>query len=66
MFIYRFPHGYMARRRRTQGLNLFTAAGLLNFKQEGEIEKIKLSPKTLVIASIVLMGAVIVVTLLGI
>jgi Preprotein translocase subunit Sec61beta len=57
--------GHMARRRRGD-LNLFTAAGLLNFSREGEIEKIKLNPKTVVIASMVLMGIVIILNLLRI
>ncbi|MGC9119434.1 MAG: preprotein translocase subunit Sec61beta [Thermoproteus sp.] len=56
----------MARRRRSGDLNLFTAAGLLNFSREGEIERIKLSPKTAVIASIVIMGIVIALNLLRI
>ena len=45
---------------------MFTAAGLLNFSREGEIEKIKLNPKTVVIASMVLMGIVIILNLLRI
>lgn len=53
-------------RRRARNLNVFTAAGLLNFKMEGEIEKIKLSPKSLVIGSILVMAVVIVLTLLRI
>jgi len=55
----------MARRRRGD-LNLFTAAGLINFSREGEIEKIRLNPKTVVIASMVLMGIVIILNLLRI
>lgn len=54
----------MARRRRRGDLNLFTAAGLLNFSREGEIERYKISPKAVVIASIVIMGIVIALTLL--
>ncbi|MEZ0248470.1 MAG: preprotein translocase subunit Sec61beta [Thermoproteus sp.] len=56
----------MARRKRGENLNLFTAAGLLNFSREGELEKIKLSPKAVVIASFVIMGIVIALTLLRI
>ncbi|CCC82341.1 preprotein translocase subunit Sec61beta [Thermoproteus tenax] len=56
----------MARRRRARDLNLFTAAGLLNFSREGEIEKIKLSPKVVVIVSLVVMSIVIALNLLRI
>lgn len=56
----------MARRRRRGDLNLFTAAGLLNFSREGEIEKYKLNPKAVVIGAMVVMVVVIVLNLLRI
>jgi len=42
----------MARRRKYEGLNPFVAAGLIKFSEEGELEKIKFTPKTAIAISI--------------
>jgi len=54
----------MARRRKVEGLNPFVAAGLIKFSEEGEIEKIKLSPKMTIALSITFITHVLILSLL--
>ncbi|ACB40161.1 preprotein translocase subunit Sec61beta [Pyrobaculum neutrophilum] len=54
----------MARRRRYEGLNPFVAAGLIKFSEEGELERIKLTPKSAVVISVALIAAILVLNLI--
>jgi preprotein translocase subunit Sec61beta len=36
---------HTARRKKYEGLNPFVAAGLIKFSEEGELEKIELTPQ---------------------
>ncbi|AET32645.1 preprotein translocase subunit Sec61beta [Pyrobaculum ferrireducens] len=49
----------MARRRKYEGLNPFVAAGLIKFSEEGELEKIKLTPRAAIAISIAIIAALI-------
>ena len=55
----------MARRRRYEGLNPFVAAGLIKFSEEGELEKIKLTPKAAVVISIGIIVTIMIINLLS-
>ncbi|AFA38740.1 Preprotein translocase subunit Sec61beta [Pyrobaculum oguniense TE7] len=54
----------MARRKKYEGLNPFVAAGLIKFSEEGEMEKIKLSPKTAIAVSVAIIAALMILNLL--
>jgi len=54
----------MARRRKYEGLNPFVAAGLIKFSEEGELEKIKLSPKVAIAISLAVIAAILALNLL--
>jgi len=54
----------MARRRKYEGLNPFVAAGLIKFSEEGELEKIKLSPKAAIAISLAVIAAILALNLL--
>lgn len=54
----------MARRKKVEGLNPFVAAGLIKFSEEGELEKIKLSPKSAVIISILIITTILALNLI--
>ncbi|MEZ0319096.1 MAG: preprotein translocase subunit Sec61beta [Pyrobaculum sp.] len=54
----------MARRRKYEGLNPFVAAGLIKFSEEGELERIKLTPKAAVAISITIIAALILINFL--
>mgnify|MGYP001770635083 CR=1 FL=1 len=54
----------MARRKKYEGLNPFVAAGLIKFSEEGEMERIKLSPKAAIAVSVAIIAALIVINLL--
>ncbi|MGC9049725.1 preprotein translocase subunit Sec61beta [Pyrobaculum sp.] len=49
----------MARRKKYEGLNPFVAAGLIKFSEEGELEKIKLTPRAAIVISIAIIAALI-------
>jgi preprotein translocase subunit Sec61beta len=49
----------MARRKKYEGLNPFVAAGLIKFSEEGELEKIKLTPRAAIVISIAIIAAII-------
>lgn len=49
----------MARRKKYEGLNPFVAAGLIKFSEEGEMEKIKLTPRAAIVISIAIIAALI-------
>ncbi len=42
----------MARRRKYEGLNPFVAAGLIKFSEEGELERIKFTPRVAIVISV--------------
>ncbi|MEM3997763.1 MAG: preprotein translocase subunit Sec61beta [Pyrobaculum sp.] len=54
----------MARRRKYEGLNPFVAAGLIKFSEEGELERIKLTPKAAVAISVAIIAAIILLNFL--
>ena len=54
----------MARRRKYEGLTPFVAAGLIKFSEEGELEKIKLTPRAAVVISLAIIGLLIAINLL--
>jgi len=54
----------MARRRKYEGLNPFVAAGLIKFSEEGELEKIKLSPKTAIAISLAIIATILALNIL--
>ncbi|ABL89027.1 conserved hypothetical protein [Pyrobaculum islandicum DSM 4184] len=54
----------MARRRKYEGLNPFVAAGLIKFSEEGELERIKLNPRTAILVSITVIIAILVLNIL--
>ncbi|ABP51049.1 MAG: preprotein translocase subunit Sec61beta [Pyrobaculum sp.] len=54
----------MARRKKYEGLNPFVAAGLIKFSEEGEMERIKLSPKAAIAVSAAIIAALIIINLL--
>ncbi|MEM0462904.1 preprotein translocase subunit Sec61beta [Pyrobaculum sp.] len=54
----------MARRKKYEGLNPFVAAGLIKFSEEGEIERIKLSPKAAIAVSAAIIAALMILNLL--
>lgn len=54
----------MARRKKYEGLNPFVAAGLIKFSEEGEMERIKLSPKAAIAVSAAIIAALMILNLL--
>ncbi|MCU7787106.1 preprotein translocase subunit Sec61beta [Pyrobaculum sp. 3827-6] len=54
----------MARRKKYEGLNPFVAAGLIKFSEEGELEKIKLTPRAAVVISIAIVAALIAINVI--
>ncbi|MCC6019893.1 MAG: preprotein translocase subunit Sec61beta [Thermoproteaceae archaeon] len=54
----------MARRRRYEGLNPFVAAGLIKFSEEGELERIRLTPRAAVIISVAIAAALMALSML--
>jgi len=54
----------MARRRKYEGLNPFVAAGLIKFSEEGELEKIKLTPKVAIAISLAIIAIILALNLL--
>jgi preprotein translocase subunit Sec61beta len=53
----------MARRKKYEGLNPFVAAGLIKFSEEGELEKIKFTPRAAIAISIVVILAILALNL---
>jgi len=54
----------MARRRKYEGLNPFVAAGLIKFSEEGELERIKFTPRVAIAISVAVILAILALNLL--